>query len=69
MTPDIFTPSADIYHQGKGATIIHGDATKLADYLEPESVDLIITSPPYFALRSYQDDGEHYDGQIGSDAA
>src|SRR5690606_14322067 len=23
--------------------------------------------PPYFALRSYQDGGEHYDGQIGSE--
>ena len=68
MSPDIFTPSADIFHDGPGATILHGDATRLADYLEPESVDLIITSPPYFALRSYQDGGEHYDGQIGSEA-
>jgi DNA modification methylase len=33
-----------------------------------DSVDLIVTSPPYFALRSYQDDGDHYDGQIGSEA-
>ena len=33
-----------------------------------DSVDLVVTSPPYFALRSYQDDGEHYDGQIGSEA-
>jgi DNA modification methylase len=31
-------------------------------------VDLIVTSPPYFALRSYSDGGEHYDGQIGSEA-
>ena len=68
MTPDIFTPSADIFHDGPGATILHGDATRLCDYLKPESVDLIITSPPYFALRSYQDGGEHYDGQIGSEA-
>lgn len=36
--------------------------------LADETVDLIITSPPYWALRSYQDDGEHYDGQIGSEA-
>jgi DNA modification methylase len=35
--------------------------------LEDESVDLIVTSPPYFALRSYRDDGEHYDGQLGSE--
>lgn len=32
------------------------------------SVDLIVTSPPYFGLRSYQDGGEHYDGQIGDEA-
>jgi hypothetical protein len=31
------------------------------------SVDLIITSPPYFALRSYRDGNEHYAGQIGSE--
>jgi DNA modification methylase len=32
-------------------------------------VDLIVTSPPYFGLRSYTDDGAHYDGQIGSEAS
>jgi len=35
--------------------------------LGDNTVDLIVTSPPYFALRSYQDGGEHYDGQIGSE--
>jgi DNA modification methylase len=30
-------------------------------------VDLIVTSPPYFGLRSYQDGGEHYAGQLGSE--
>lgn len=35
--------------------------------LGSDSVDLIVTSPPYFALRSYQDGGEHYDGQIGAE--
>lgn len=56
-----------VFYEGPGATLIHGDATRLTEYLEPESVDLIVTSPPYFALRSYIDDGEHYDGQIGSE--
>ena len=32
------------------------------------SVDLVVTSPPYFGLRSYQDGGEHYAGQIGDEA-
>jgi hypothetical protein len=35
--------------------------------LRDESVDLIVTSPPYFALRSYRDGDQHYDGQIGSE--
>ena len=46
--------------------LIQGDATVIP--LADDSVDLVVTSPPYFALRSYQDDGEHYDGQIGSEA-
>ena len=46
-------------------TLVRGDALRLP--LRDRSVDLIITSPPYFALRSYQDDGAHYAGQIGSE--
>lgn len=46
--------------------IIHGDARSLP--LADDSVDLIVTSPPYFGLRSYTDGGEHYDGQIGAEA-
>lgn len=56
-----------LFYEQNGIQLIHGDATKIADYLQPESVDLIVTSPPYFALRSYQDGGEHYDGQIGDE--
>lgn len=48
------------------AEVVHADARNLA-FLEDETVDLIVTSPPYFALRSYRDEGEHYDGQIGSE--
>lgn len=46
-------------------SVLRADALALP--LADESVDLIVTSPPYFALRSYQDEGEHYDGQIGSE--
>lgn len=49
------------------ATIIRADARRLP--LPDESVDLIVTSPPYWALRSYTDGGEHYDGQIGAEAS
>jgi DNA modification methylase len=47
------------------ARVIRADARQLP--LEDNSVDLVITSPPYFALRSYQDGGEHYAGQIGDE--
>ena len=46
--------------------LLQADAVALP--LADDTVDLVVTSPPYFALRSYQDDGEHYDGQIGSEA-
>ena len=48
------------------AIVLRGDARALP--LPDASVDLICTSPPYFGLRSYTDAGEHYDGQIGSEA-
>lgn len=48
------------------ATVIHGNA--LALDIADASVDLVVTSPPYFGLRSYQDNGEHYEGQIGAEA-
>jgi DNA modification methylase len=47
-------------------TILHGDAAALD--LPDASVDLIVTSPPYFGLRSYQDGGEHYARQVGDEA-
>jgi DNA modification methylase len=45
--------------------IIQADTRQLP--LADNSVDLIVTSPPYFGLRSYTDGGEHYDGQIGAE--
>jgi DNA modification methylase len=47
-------------------TILRGDARHLP--LADNTVDCVVTSPPYFGLRSYQDGGKHYDGQIGSEA-
>ncbi len=46
--------------------IVRADARALP--LADASVDLIVTSPPYWGLRSYRDDGEHYAGQIGSES-
>lgn len=47
------------------ATVIRANARRLP--LADNTVDLVVTSPPYFALRSYQDGGEHYAGQIGDE--
>lgn len=47
------------------AEVVHGDARKLD--LHDASVDLIVTSPPYWSLRSYTDCGEHYAEQIGAE--
>lgn len=47
------------------ATIYRADARQLP--VSDQSVDLIVTSPPYYQLRSYTDDGEPYDGQIGAE--
>lgn len=47
------------------ATVLRADARHLP--LPDASVDLIVTSPPYWSLRSYTDGGEHYDGQIGAE--
>jgi len=48
------------------AVLIRANALDLP--IADSTVDLVVTSPPYFALRSYQDGGEHYDGQIGAEA-
>lgn len=47
-------------------TLLRADARDLP--LAEQSVDLVVTSPPYFGLRSYTDNGEHYERQIGSEA-
>lgn len=48
---------------GRAATILTVPASKLP--LEDESVDLVVTSPPYWMLREYRDAGERVEGQIG----
>jgi DNA modification methylase len=50
-------------HKVGQALVVRGNAAAIP--LADESVDLIVTSPPYFALRNYQDAGEAYAAQIG----
>lgn len=47
------------------ASIIRADARCLP--LPHSSIDLVVTSPPYYAQRSYTDGGQHYAGQIGAE--
>lgn len=47
------------------AGLIRGNAFQIP--LADDSVDLIVTSPPYWALRAYEDEGDQYEGQIGAE--
>lgn len=46
-------------------SIVQGDALSLP--VDDDTVHLIVTSPPYFKLRGYEDGGEIIDGQIGQE--
>jgi len=45
--------------------IVRGNALQIP--LADESCDLIVSSPPYWSLRAYQDNGESLEGQLGSE--
>lgn len=47
------------------AIVLRGDARQLP--LPDASVDLIVTSPPYWALRDYRDGDASLEGQIGNE--
>lgn len=47
------------------AALLRANALQLP--IRDGCADLTVTSPPYWALRSYQDQGGHYDGQIGAE--
>lgn len=48
------------------ALVLRGDARQLP--LADASVDLVVTSPPYWALRDYRDGDASLAGQIGAEA-
>jgi DNA modification methylase len=60
------TAPAARYWRDDAVTLWHGNALNLP--LDDESVDLVVTSPPYFGLRAYSDGGKTYSGQVGSEA-
>lgn len=47
------------YYSDDTATLYPGDALDVAQQLDSDSVDCIVTSPPYFGLRDYGVDGQY----------
>lgn len=45
--------------------ILNGDVREIARTLEPNSIQTIITSPPYFGLRKYSQDAVESQNEIG----
>lgn len=46
------------YYSDESVTLWHGDALAVLRTLPAESVDCVVTSPPYFGLRDYGVDGQ-----------
>ena len=47
------------YYQDDALTLWHGDALDVLREMADESVNCIVTSPPYFGLRDYGVDGQY----------
>jgi len=52
------------YYRDESVTLLLGDAKEVAESLEPQSIQSVVTSPPYFGLRDYG-----VDGQLGAEAS
>lgn len=53
----------DPYYQDQNVTLHHGKALDVTRAMPDESVDCVVTSPPYFGLRDYG-----HEGQYGTEA-
>lgn len=47
------------YFQDESTTLYHGDSLAVLQQLPDASVDCCVTSPPYFGLRDYGEDGQY----------
>lgn len=47
------------YYRDDAVTLWHGDALAVASELPDRSVDCVVTSPPYFGLRDYGEEGQY----------
>jgi site-specific DNA-methyltransferase (cytosine-N4-specific) len=52
------------YYQDDTVTLLLGDAAEQSSTLEPQSVQTVVTSPPYFGLRDYG-----VAGQLGAESS
>lgn len=50
---------ADVYWRGHAATLYLGDAREVLHCLPAESVECVVTSPPYWGLRDYRVHGQY----------
>jgi len=48
-----------VHYEGDGITLHHGDSLEVARTIATESVNCIVTSPPYFGLRDYGSEGQY----------
>lgn len=52
------------YYEDDAIMLLLGDATEVSSALDPQSIQAVVTSPPYFGLRDYG-----VDGQLGAEAS
>lgn len=53
-----------VYYSDDTVALLHGDAAEQAATLAPQSVQAVVTSPPYFGLRDYG-----VEGQLGAESS
>lgn len=51
--PDKGTVNPNVYHHDEHVTLLLGDAAEQLATLPDQSIDAVVTSPPYFGLRDY----------------
>jgi len=52
------------YYEDDAIMLLLGDAAEVSSALDPQSIQAVVTSPPYFGLRDYG-----VDGQLGAEAS
>ena len=61
-TVDLIT---DVIEGNRRFAFVHGDCFKVLSQMPDESIDCVITSPPYWKMREYDVNENHYNTLIG----